>query len=103
MQRKIFIYLQGNFLLKKKFGLVSQLRRAMASVTANIAEGMSRLSTKEKKRMLNISYSSAIEVINFLILCLDLNLITEEEYLDLREKLECITNQLHGLQKNMKE
>lgn len=53
--------------------------------------------------MLNISYSSAIEVINFLILCLDLNLITEEEYLDLREKLECITNQLHGLQKNMKE
>ncbi|WP_353116998.1 four helix bundle protein [Myroides odoratus] len=98
------IYLLARkFPSEEKFGLVSQLRRAMASVTANIAEGMSRLSTKEKKRMLNISYSSAIEVINFLILCLDLNLITEEEYLDLREKLECITNQLHGLQKNMKE
>ena len=52
--------------------------------------------------MLNISYSSAIEVINFLILCLDLELIAEEEYFDLRKKLEHITNQLYGLCRNLK-
>ncbi len=94
--------LTKKFPVEEKFGLVSQLRRAMASVMANIAEGISRLTAKEKRRILNISYSSAIEVINFLILCLDLELITSEEYFNLRVKLEHITNQLLGLQKKLK-
>lgn len=94
--------LTKDFPSEEKFGLASQLRRAISSVAANIAEGISRLSTKEKRRFLNIAYSSAIEVINFLILCLDLKLITEDEYQKLRIKLECITNQLQSLQKNLK-
>ncbi|WP_158963335.1 four helix bundle protein [Myroides fluvii] len=99
---KTIYLLTRNFPSEEKFGLVSQLRRAISSVAANIAEGISRLSTKEKRRFLNIAYSSAIEVINFLILCLDLELITEEEYQKLRVRLEYITNQLQSLQKNLK-
>ncbi|WHT40142.1 four helix bundle protein [Myroides sp. mNGS23_01] len=87
----------------EKFGVVSQLRRAITSVTANVAEGMSRSTNKDKIRMLNISYSSAIEVINFLILCLDLGFITEKEYCNLRGQVELITNQLQGLVKKLKE
>lgn len=98
------IYLLTNkFPDEEKFGLVSQLRRAMSSVTANIAEGMSRSSNKDKARMLNIAYSSAIEVLNFLILSLDLELISEEEYLALRSKIEYLTNQLISLHKKVKE
>ncbi|MDM1044982.1 four helix bundle protein [Myroides sp. 1354] len=100
---KTIYLLTRKFPEEEKFGLVSQLRRAMTSVTANIAEGISRSTSKDKHRMLNISYSSAIEVINFLILCLDLELITEEEYLDLRKKLEHITNQLYSLCRKLKD
>ncbi|MDM1045406.1 four helix bundle protein [Myroides sp. 1354] len=91
------------FSVDEKFGLVSQLRRAIASVASNVAEGMSRSTNKDRLRMINISYSSAIEVINFLILSLDLGFITEEEYRELRQKIELITNQLQSLGKKLKE
>jgi four helix bundle protein len=64
--------------------VISQLRRATMSIAANIAEGMSRAGDKDKLRFLNQAYSSATEVINFLILSLDLNFPKEESYLKLR-------------------
>lgn len=81
----------------EKFGLTSQIRRASLSVSANIAEGMSRKTEKDKARFISISFGSAIEVVNFLILANDLSLINESEYNYLREKLERITNQLNSL------
>lgn len=36
------------------YGLTSQFRRAAISITANIAEGFKRISTKEKLRFYNI-------------------------------------------------
>ena len=75
----------------------------MASVAANIAEGMSKRSAKDKRRMLNIAYSSAIEVLIFLTLCLDLELISEGDYNKLRKKIEHITNQSRSLSINLKE
>ena len=61
----------------EKFGITNQMRRASLSITANIAEGFSRKSNIEKGRFINIAYGSCIEVINFLILSLDLNLSTK--------------------------
>ena len=81
----------------EKYGIVSQVRRASSSITANVAEGMSRISEKEKARFIGIAFSSAMEVINFLILSKDLEMIKEEDYNDLRGKLEKITNQLNSL------
>ena len=75
----------------------------MASVAVNIAEGMSRRGAKDKRRMLNIAYSSTIEVLNFLILCLDLGFISEEVYNNLRKKIEHITNQSLSISINLKE
>ncbi|WP_158961353.1 four helix bundle protein [Myroides fluvii] len=92
-----------NYPNDEKFGLVSQLRRAVSSVTANVAEGMSRATNKDRLHMLNIAYSSAIEVINFLILSLDLGFISEEEYRVLRQKIELITNQLQSLGNKLRE
>ena len=63
----------------EKFGLTSQIRRASLSVSANIAEGMSRKTEKDKARFISISFGSAIEVVNFLILANDLSLINESE------------------------
>ena len=47
---------------EERFGLVSQLRRAVVSVSSNIAEGASRISSLEKKRFYEISRSSAVEI-----------------------------------------
>ena len=86
----------------EKFGLISQVKRATLSISANIAEGMSRRTNKDKVRFLNQSFSSAIEVINFLIIAKDLEFITIEEYIDKRQKLEKITNQLNALTNKLK-
>ena len=43
------------------FGLVNQMRRAAASITANIAEGYAKISPKDKLRFYNISQGSLEE------------------------------------------
>src|SRR5690606_31372040 len=87
----------ADFPVEEKFGVTSQLRRASLSICANIAEGTSRKTEKDKARFINMAFSSAIETVNFIILCNDLGLLTNEEYKNLREKLEKITNQLNSL------
>ena len=88
-----------NFPQVEKFGLTSQIRWATLSISANIAEGMSRITEKDKARFINQAFSSAIEVVNFLILANDLEFLSTEDYLNLREKIEKITNQLNSLYK----
>ncbi len=87
----------------EKFGLTSQIRRATLSISANIAEGTARNTPKDKAKFINLSFSSAIEVINFLILSNDLGLITKNQYLIFRDRIEIITNQLNALSKRIKE
>ncbi|MEY8761573.1 four helix bundle protein [Chryseobacterium tongliaoense] len=81
----------------EKLGITNQIRRACTSITANIAEGFSRKSDKDKSRFLNIAFGSTIEVINFLILSNDLDFLSNENYNSLREKSEFISNQINAL------
>ena len=86
----------------EKFGLTSQIRRAMISVSNNIAEGTSRWSSKEKVRFIEIAFSSLMEVLNCLILSSDLELISEQELMKTRVEIEKIGNKLNGLAKHFK-
>lgn len=61
------------------FCLVNQMRRAAASITANIAEGYAKISSKDKLRFYNISQSSLEETRNFIILSKDLGYITLQD------------------------
>ncbi|MDO1500846.1 four helix bundle protein [Winogradskyella maritima] len=81
----------------ERFGLVSQLRRASVSISSNIAEGTSRSTNADKARFTTIAFSSAMEVLNQLIICKKLNFINEGDYLKICSKLEKITNMLNAL------
>lgn len=96
------IYILTNkFPSDEKFGIISQIRRASLSISANIAEGITRNSNKDKARFINLAFGSTIEVINFLIIANDLGIISDKEYVDLREKCEKITNALNSLHKRL--
>lgn len=82
---------------EERFGITNQIRRSSTSITANIAEGLSRKSSKDKLGFINIFFSTCVEVVNFLILSNDLGFLNEKDYTDLREKIEKISNQLNAL------
>ncbi|MEZ4909336.1 MAG: four helix bundle protein [Saprospiraceae bacterium] len=84
----------------ERFGLTSQLRRAMISVSCNIAEGTSRWSNKEKIRFIEIAYGSLMEVVNCLMLAFDLEYISEQKILELRFNIDIVANKLNGLKKS---
>jgi four helix bundle protein len=81
----------------EKFGLTSQLKRASISICPNIADGSARKSYRDKAHFTTISFGSAVEVLNQLILSFELNLISTEDYQASRTSLESITNKLNAL------
>jgi len=64
----------------ERYGLISQLRRACASIPANIAEGCGRSGDPEFARFLQIAMGSASEVEYFILLAYDLNILKVAEY-----------------------
>ncbi len=64
--------ISAGFPREELFGLTSQMRRAAASVPANIAEGFKRASTRDKLRFYNIAQASLEEARYHLILARDL-------------------------------
>ena len=102
MQLSLDIYsLTRQFPGEEKFGMISQLRRASSSISANIAEGVARTSKKDRARFIQIAYGSAIEVLNFLILSNKLNYIKEEQLLRFRQEIAKLTNKLNTFHKSL--
>ena len=85
------------FPAEEKYGLVSQMRRAAASVPANIAEGQARRSDKEFLQMLGIARGSLAEVETFVTLSVRLRLIGRESSDDLLEECAEINRMMNGL------
>jgi four helix bundle protein len=82
---------------EEKFGLTSQMRRCSVSVSSNLAEGTSRLTKKDKAHFMTIAYSSAIELLNQVIISKELKFISETSYLEIRKDIESVTNKINAL------
>ena len=70
----------ANFPKDELYGLTSQIRRACASVPANIAEGCGRTGKAELARFLQVTMGSASELEYHLLLAHDLGLLRDGEY-----------------------
>ena len=97
---KIDIKLMSQLFPKEeRFDLISQINRASASISANLAEGSGRSSNFDQAHFTNMSYSTGLETIDHLNTALDMNYIKEDKYTELRIKLDVILNKLNSLYK----
>ena len=69
-----------NFPKNEIFGLTSQMRRSAVSVPANIVEGYSRKSVKEKLNFYNIARASLSELEYYIDLSFELNYFDKKSY-----------------------
>ena len=78
LTKNIFILLNKPS-LEKEFGFKDQIKRAVISITNNIAEGSEYNNNKQFIRYLKISKGSCAEVRNMLILAKELEFCTNDE------------------------
>lgn len=79
------------------YGLTSQIRRAVASIPANIAEGCGRDSDRELARFLLISMGSANETEYHLLLAKDLGYLSSDAYASLAADVAEVKRMMSGL------
>ena len=76
------------FPLTETYALSDQMRRAVVSISSNIAEGTSKASPKEQFHFLEIAY--------------DLHFITQNDLLEIQEKVVSIYKMLSSMQSTIK-
>src|SRR6266699_3864064 len=81
----------------ERFGLTSQLRRAVLSVPTNIAEGSKRQTNPEYARFLNIAEGSLAETEYLLMVSRDLGYLTTTTANPALAEAEEIAKKLNGL------
>jgi four helix bundle protein len=87
----------AKFPSEERFGLTSQMRRAAASIPANIAEGCVRSTDRDFARFLHTAMGSASEVEYFVLLALDLDFLDRSLHNTLTADLEEIKRMLTAL------
>ena len=80
-----------------------QIKRAVVSIMANIAEGHGRRTNVEFANFLNIARGSATEVQSHLYIALDLGYISEKDFKDLYDALEEVSRMTISLAKYLRE
>ncbi len=94
--------LTASFPKEELYGLTSQIRRAAASIGANIAEGTGRDTQMELAHFIHIAAGSASELEYHLILARDLGYIDSGIYLGLETATIEIKRVLYGFEKTVK-
>ena len=91
-----------NFPKAETYGLTSQMRRSVVSVSSNIAEGAARFSSKEFAQFLNIAGGSLSELDTQLEIAYNLTFLTVEEKKEIDGKIDAIAAKLAGLIKHIR-
>ena len=87
---------------EEKFGLTSQIRRAVVSVAANVAEGSERHGTGEFIQFLGIASGSLAETETVLILAQELGMAAPERTKPLLAQSAEVGRMLNGLKRSLR-
>ena len=85
----------------ERFGLTSQIRRAVVSIPSNIAEGFGRGSTADYVRFLRVARASLCEVETQMIIASELGFIPAEAFNGIESKLNECGKVLAGLLRSL--
>lgn len=94
--------LTNSFPQNETYGIISQIRRASASIPTNISEGCGRESDTEFSRFLTIALGSASEVEYLLTLSKDLNFISANTFDELNTEINTIKRKIYTLKQKLK-
>ncbi len=83
------------------YGICDQIRRSVISIPSNIVEGNIKKSVKERLHFIEISYGSLMEVYCQLIISKDLKYINDNQFLEIKSKIDMVNKLLSGLKKSL--
>ncbi|MCL5434776.1 MAG: four helix bundle protein [Patescibacteria group bacterium] len=86
-----------DFPREETYSLIDQMRRAAASITANIAEGFGRQTYKEKVQFYYLAKGSLSELKNFILIAKDVGYLTESQFTILSKQSNIVGPLLQGL------
>ena len=89
----------NHFPSKETFGLTSQIRRCVVSITSDVAEGFSRRTTKDKIQFYTMAQGSLTELQNQLLITRDVGYIKNEEFQKLATQTIIVNKLLNGLKR----
>ena len=93
--------LTKTFPMDERFGIVSQINRAVISIPSNIAEGWGRELSKNYLQFLRISRGSLMETETLILIAKNLDYINEKDFYQINEKIEEVGKILQGLIKSI--
>lgn len=88
-----------DFPKEEVYSLTNQLRRAVVSVTSNIAEGFSRNTSKDKNQFFVMAQGSLTELQNQLIIVKDVGYLNQRKFNEILEKTVIVHKLITGLRK----
>jgi four helix bundle protein len=86
----------------EKFGLTIQIKRAVVSITSNIAEGFGRNMYRDKTQFYVRALGSVTEVHNQLLVARDVGYITADDFRRATDQSIAVNKLLNGLIKSSK-
>lgn len=88
-----------DFPKEEMFGIVSQMRRCVISITSNIAEGFSRNTIKDKIQFYCVAHGSLTELQNQLLAARDIGYLGKEEFNKIANQTVIVHKLITGLKK----
>lgn len=93
--------LTDSFPKLEKFGLISQIQRAVVSIPSNIAEGSGKSSNKDFCRFLEISLGSSFELETLIILATDLKYIDNNVSTNIQKSISELQKMIFGFKQKL--
>lgn len=87
---------------EERFGLTAQMRSAVVSIGANIAEGCGRGSRADTLRFMQIAVGSSVELLHHLITSVDLGFLLEADFSKLDRENESVRRMLFRLMSRLR-